>query len=101
LKLIVDLVQEGGIAWMNHSISNTAEYGEYVSGPRVVTDETKKEMKQILADIQSGKFAREFLVENRVGKPMFNSFRKANADHQIEVVGAALRGMMPWLKKRE
>lgn len=101
LKLIVDLVQEGGIGWMNYSISNTAEYGEYSRGPRIITDETKKEMKKILGEIQNGEFAREYLMENKVGKPVFNSFRKAMADHPIEKVGEALRAMMPWLKKRE
>ncbi len=101
LKLIVDLVQEGGIGWMNHSISNTAEYGEYSRGARIVTEDTKKEMKKILSEIQSGEFAKEFLLENKVGKPVFNSYRRAMADHQIEKVGAALRGMMPWLKTRE
>lgn len=101
LKLIVDLVQEGGIGWMNYSISNTAEYGEYSRGPRVVTEETKKEMKKILSEIQSGEFAREYLMENKVGKPVFNSFRRAMAEHQIEKVGEGLRSMMPWLKKKE
>jgi ketol-acid reductoisomerase len=101
LKLIVDLVQEGGIGWMNYSISNTAEYGEYSRGPRVVNCETKKEMKKILGEIQSGEFAREYLLENKVGKPMFNSYRRAMAEHPIEKVGAGLRAMMPWLKKRE
>ncbi len=101
LKLIVDLVQEGGIGWMNHSISNTAEYGEYTRGERIVTDETKKEMKKILSEIQKGIFAREYLAENKVGKPVFNSYRQAMAAHPIEKVGAVLRGMMPWLKARE
>ena len=101
LKLIVDLIQEGGIGWMNYSISNTAEYGEYSRGARIVTDETKKEMKKILGEIQSGVFAREYLIENKVGKPVFNSYRNAMAEHQIEKVGAALRAMMPWLKTRE
>ncbi len=101
LKLIVDLVQEGGIGWMNYSISNTAEYGEYSRGPRIVTDETKKEMKKILKEIQNGEFAREYLLENKAGKPVFNSYRKAMDEHEIEKVGAALRGMMPWLKKKE
>ena len=101
LKLIVDLIQEGGIGWMNYSISNTAEYGEYSRGPRIVTDETKKVMKKVLGEIQSGEFAREFLLENKVGKPVFNSHRRAMDEHEIEKVGAALRGMMPWLKKRE
>ncbi|MFN0117874.1 MAG: ketol-acid reductoisomerase [Elusimicrobiota bacterium] len=101
LKLIVDLVQEGGIGWMNYSISNTAEYGEYSRGPRIVTEDTKKVMKKVLSEIQSGEFAREYLMENKVGKPVFNSYRKAIEDHQIEKVGAGLRSMMPWLKKRE
>ena len=101
LKLIVDLVQEGGIGWMNHSISNTAEYGEYSRGPRIVTDETKLEMKKILKEIQNGEFAREYLLENKAGKPVFNSYRQNMADHQIEKVGAGLRAMMPWLKTRE
>jgi ketol-acid reductoisomerase len=101
LKLIVDLVQEGGIGWMNYSISNTAEYGEYSRGPRIVTDDTKQEMKKILGEIQSGAFAREYLMENKVGKPVFNSYRKAMDEHQIEKVGKFLRGMMPWLKARE
>lgn len=101
LKLIVDLVQEGGIGWMNYSISNTAEYGEYSRGPRVVTEETKKEMRRILDEIQSGVFAREYLLENKAGKPVFNSYRRAMAEHPIEKVGEALRAMMPWLKKKE
>lgn len=101
LKLIVDLVQEGGIGWMNYSISNTAEYGEYSRGPRIVTEETKKEMKKILGEIQSGEFAREYLLENKVGKPVFNSYRKAMSEHLIEKVGAGLRALMPWLKTRE
>ena len=101
LKLIVDLIQEGGIGWMNYSISNTAEYGEYTRGERIVTDDTKKEMKKILKEIQSGVFAREYLLENKAGKPVFNSYRQAMADHPIEKVGEALRGMMPWLKKKE
>jgi ketol-acid reductoisomerase len=101
LKLIVDLVQEGGIGWMNYSISNTAEYGEYSRGPRIVTEETKKEMKKVLKEIQTGEFAREYLLENKAGKPVFNSYRKNMADHQVEKVGAELRAMMPWLKTRE
>jgi len=101
LKLIVDLVQEGGIGWMNYSISNTAEYGEYSRGSRIVTDATKEEMRKILAEIQSGKFAQEYLNENRTGKKNFEAFRKAMAEHQIEKVGESLRQMMPWLKKKE
>lgn len=100
LKLIVDLIQEGGIGWMNYSISDTAEYGEYSRGPRIVTEETKIEMKKILAAVRSGEFAKEYLLENRIGRPVFNSYRKHMADHQIEKVGAKLRAMMPWLKKK-
>lgn len=101
LKLIVDLVQEGGIAWMNHSISNTAEYGEYSRGSRIVTEDTKKEMKKILGEIQNGQFAKEFLNENATGRKKFTQYRENMKNHQIEKVGEALRGMMPWLKKKE
>ena len=99
LKLIVDLIYEGGIANMNYSISNNAEYGEYVSGPRVVTSETKKAMKKILADIQTGEYAKSFILENRAGAPTLLSRRRLTAEHQIEVVGEQLRAMMPWIKK--
>ena len=98
LKLIVDLMYEGGIANMNYSISNTAEYGEYVSGPRILPyDETKKRMKEVLSDIQTGKFVRDFMQENAVGQPMFKATRRLNDEHQIEQVGEKLRGMMPWI----
>jgi ketol-acid reductoisomerase len=98
VKLIVDLIYEGGIANMNYSISNTAEYGEYVSGPRVLPyDETKKRMKEILTDIQTGRFVRDFMTENAVGQPMFKSTRRINDAHQIEAVGEKLRAMMPWI----
>jgi len=98
VKLIVDLIYEGGIANMNYSISNTAEYGEYVSGPRVLPyDETKARMKGILADIQSGKFVRDFMTENAVGQPFFKGTRRINDAHQIEAVGEKLRAMMPWI----
>ncbi|MDR9395119.1 ketol-acid reductoisomerase [Roseovarius sp. SYSU LYC5161] len=98
VKLIVDLIYEGGIANMNYSISNTAEYGEYVSGPRVLPYErTKKEMKAILNDIQSGAFVRDFMQENAVGQPFFKGTRRMNDAHQIEAVGEKLRGMMPWI----
>ena len=98
LKLIVDLMYEGGIANMNYSISNNAEYGEYVTGPRIVTDETKKAMKQALKDIQSGEYAKSFILENRAGAPTLLSRRRLNAEHPIEVVGEKLRAMMPWIK---
>lgn len=97
-KLIVDLIYEGGIANMNYSISNTAEYGEYVSGPRILPyKETKQRMKDVLTDIQNGKFVRDFMLENTVGQPSLKSSRRANDEHQIEVIGAKLRAMMPWI----
>ena len=99
LKLIVDLIYEGGIANMNYSISNTAEYGEYVTGPRIVTAETKAEMKRVLADIQGGKFARDWMLENKVNQTSFKATRAKLAQHPIEEVGAKLRDMMPWIKK--
>jgi ketol-acid reductoisomerase len=98
LKLIVDLIYEGGIANMNYSISNNAEYGEYVSGPKVITPETKVAMKQMLADIQSGDYAKSFILENRAGAPTLLSRRRLMAEHSIEVVGEKLRAMMPWIK---
>ncbi len=98
VKLIVDLIYEGGIANMNYSISNTAEYGEYVSGPRILPyDETKKRMKDVLTDIQTGRFVRDFMQENAVGQPMFKATRRLNDEHQIEQVGEKLRAMMPWI----
>ena len=97
VKLIVDLIYEGGIANMNYSISNTAEYGEYVTGPRIITDETKAEMKRVLEDIQSGKFTRDWMLENRVHQTSFKATRRRNAEHPIEKVGEELRGMMPWI----
>ena len=99
LKLIVDLIYEGGLSYMRYSISDTAEYGDYVTGPRIITEETREEMKQVLYEIQSGQFAREWLLENMVNRPVFNAFKKDEAEHEIEVVGSRLRQMMPWLKK--
>ncbi|MDN3546218.1 MAG: ketol-acid reductoisomerase [Roseateles asaccharophilus] len=99
LKLIVDLIYEGGIANMNYSISNNAEYGEYVTGPRVVTEETKKAMKQCLKDIQTGEYAKSFILENKAGAPTLISRRRLTSEHQIEQVGEKLRAMMPWIKK--
>ncbi|AOJ69485.1 MULTISPECIES: ketol-acid reductoisomerase [Burkholderia] len=101
LKLIVDLIYEGGIANMNYSISNNAEYGEYVTGPRVVTEETKKAMKQCLTDIQTGEYAKSFILENKAGAPTLQSRRRLTAEHQIEQVGAKLRAMMPWIAKNK
>ncbi|MBQ0934951.1 ketol-acid reductoisomerase [Ideonella paludis] len=98
LKLIVDLIYEGGIANMNYSISNNAEYGEYVTGPRVVTAETKKAMQQCLKDIQTGEYAKSFILENKAGAPTLISRRRLTEEHQIEVVGEQLRAMMPWIK---
>ncbi|WP_169569856.1 ketol-acid reductoisomerase [Sneathiella limimaris] len=97
VKLIVDLMYEGGIANMNYSISNTAEYGEYVTGPRIITPETKAEMKRVLTDIQTGKFTRDFMLENKVRQPYLKATRALNDAHQIEEVGAKLRGMMSWI----
>ena len=96
-KLIVDLLYEGGIANMRYSISNTAEYGDITSGPRVITSETKAEMKRILADIQSGRFVKNFVLDNRAGQPELKAARKAAAAHPIEETGAQLRAMMPWI----
>jgi ketol-acid reductoisomerase len=100
VKLIVDLIYEGGIATMNYSISNTAEYGEYKSGPRVVTPETKAEMKRILDDIQAGRFVKDWMLENRVNQTSFKAMRAKMAAHPIEEIGAKLRAMMPWIKQR-
>jgi len=99
LKLIVDLIYEGGLSHMRRSVSNTAEYGDYVSGPRVISDQTKEEMRWILAEIQDGTFAREWILENQAGRPGFNALRRQEAEHQIEAVGKKLRGMMEWLGK--
>ena len=98
LKLIVDLIYEGGIANMNYSISNNAEYGEYVTGPKIVNAETKAAMKQVLKDIQTGEYAKSFIIENRAGAPTLLSRRRLMAEHPIEVVGEQLRAMMPWIK---
>lgn len=99
VKLIVDLLYEGGISNMRYSISNTAQYGDLTRGPRVVTDETKKEMKKILGEIQDGVFAREWMLECKANKPVFNALTRKGEGHQIEEVGGKLRAMMPWLKK--
>ena len=99
MKLIVDLMYEGGLSRMRYSISNTAEYGDYVTGPRLITEDVKKEMKAVLKDIQSGKFARDFILESRARYPMFLATRRNEANHQLEHVGRELRGMMSWLKK--
>jgi ketol-acid reductoisomerase len=101
VKLIVDLIYEGGISNMNYSISNTAEYGEYVTGPRVVTAETKAEMKRVLEDIQAGRFVRDFMLENEAGQPSLKATRRRASEHQIEEVGQRLRAMMPWITKNK
>ena len=100
-KLIVDLLYEGGIANMRYSISNTAEYGDISTGPRIITQETKAEMKRVLADIQSGRFVKNFVLDNRAGQPELKAARKAAAAHPIEKVGAELRAMMPWIAKNK
>jgi ketol-acid reductoisomerase len=99
VKLIVDLIYEGGIANMHYSVSNTAEYGEYVTGPRIITDATRKEMKAVLEDIQSGRFTRDWMLENKVNQASFRATRRRNAEHPIEKVGERLRAMMPWISK--
>ncbi|MEW6002975.1 MAG: ketol-acid reductoisomerase [Nitrospirota bacterium] len=99
VKLIVDLIYEGGISTMRYSISNTAQYGDLTRGPRIITEETRKEMKKILEEIQSGEFAREWILECRANKPVFNALTKKGEQHPIEEVGAKLRAMMPWLRK--
>jgi len=97
VKLIVDLIYEGGIANMRSSISDTAEYGDLVTGTRIITEETRQEMRDILAEIQSGEFAREWILENQAGRPVYNALKRHGEEHPIEVVGKNLRGMMPWL----
>lgn len=99
VKLIVDLIYEHGLAGMRYSISDTAEYGDVTRGPRIITDETRAEMKRILSEIQTGKFAREWILENQAGRPAFNAIRRIEAEHQIEGVGRELRDMMPWIRK--
>ncbi len=101
VKLIVDLIYEGGIANMRYSVSNTAEYGDFVSGPRVINDESRKAMKEILEDIQTGRFAREFILENQANAPTLKARRRLSREHEIEVVGERLRDMMPWIRKKQ
>ena len=99
LKLIVDLIQQGGLSYMRYSISDTAEYGGYVRGPRLINDMVREEMEQTLAEIQDGTFAKEWILENQAGRPVHNALKRIEAEHMIETVGQELRGMMPWLKK--
>jgi ketol-acid reductoisomerase len=101
VKLIVDLIYEGGIANMNYSVSNTAEYGEYVSGPRVVNEMSKAAMKDVLSDIQTGKFVKDWMLENKINQPSFKAMRAKCDDHDMEVVGKKLRHMMPWIAERK
>jgi ketol-acid reductoisomerase len=101
VKLIVDLIYEGGIANMNYSISNTAEFGDYTRGPRIIDEHVRAEMKRVLADIQSGRFARDWVLENQAGQPSFKAMRRRGAEHPIEAVGERLRGMMPWIAKNK
>ncbi|MGD2020456.1 MAG: ketol-acid reductoisomerase [Thiohalocapsa sp.] len=101
VKLIVDLIYEGGIANMRYSISNTAEYGDLTRGPRIITDQTKAEMKRILGEIQSGSFAKEFILENQSGAPSMKAMRRLGQEHQIEQVGERLREMMPWIREKQ
>ncbi len=101
VKLIVDLIYEGGIANMRYSISNTAEYGDFTRGPRVITDGTKAEMKRILTEIQTGEFAKEFILENQAGAPKMKALRRLGSEHEIEIVGERLREMMPWIKAKK
>jgi ketol-acid reductoisomerase len=99
LKLIIDLIYNGGLTYMRYSVSDTAEYGDYTRGPRVVDDMVADEMRQILAEIQDGSFAKEWILENQAGRPVYNALKRMDAEHPIEIVGAELRKMMPWLKK--
>ncbi len=98
LKLIIDLIYQGGLSYMRYSVSDTAEYGDYVRGPRVIDDMVKQEMEQILAEIQDGTFAKEWILENQAGRPVYNALKRIDEEHLIEEVGAELREMMPWLK---
>jgi ketol-acid reductoisomerase len=99
MKLIVDLMYEGGMAGMRYSISDTAEFGDYMTGSRIITDETRAEMRKVLAEIQNGTFAKTWILENQANRPVFNAMRRKGAEHPIESVGKELRGMMPWIKK--
>lgn len=99
MKLIIDLINEGGFNLMRYSVSNTAEYGDYISGTRIITEETRKEMKKILAEVQNGEFAKRWILENKAGRPAYNAMKKKESEHLIEKVGAELRKMMPWLEK--
>ena len=100
IKLIVDLIYEGGLGYMRYSISDTAEYGDYYAGPKVITAETRQTMKKLLRDIQDGTFAKNWILENQAGRPIYNARKKEEANHLIEKVGKELRAMMPWIKPK-
>jgi ketol-acid reductoisomerase len=99
LKLIVDLIYEGGLSTMRYSVSDTAEYGDYTAGPKIITEESKEVMRKILKDVQSGEWARQWILENKAGRPMYNAMRRQWAEHPIEQVGKQLRSMMSWITK--
>ena len=101
LKLIVDLFYQGGLNYMRYSVSNTAEYGDYTRGPRIITEQTRAEMRKILAEIQNGQFAREWILENKAGAPAFKATRRRNRSHKIEEVGRKLRSLMSWINAKE
>jgi ketol-acid reductoisomerase len=101
LKLIVDLLYQGGLSYMRYSISNTAEFGDYTRGPRIINEETRKEMKKILGEIQTGQFAREWILENRAGRPVFGAHKKHDRDHPVEQVGRRLRKLMTWIDSKD
>ncbi|WP_165073941.1 ketol-acid reductoisomerase [Paludisphaera rhizosphaerae] len=100
LKLIVDLIYQGGLDYMRYSISNTAEYGDYIRGPQIITEDTRAAMRKALKEIQSGQFARDFILENKAGKPMFQALRRQEREHPVEKVGKRLRALMPWIKAK-
>jgi ketol-acid reductoisomerase len=97
LKLIVDLIQQGGLSYMRYSVSDTAEHGDYTGGQRIITDETRAEMRRMLAEVQDGSYARSWILENQAGRPFFNTMRQRETEHPIEEIGRKLRAMMPWL----
>ena len=101
LKLIVDLIQQGGLSYMRYSVSDTAEHGDYTGGRRIITDETRAEMRRMLAEVQDGTYARSWILENQAGRPFFNTMRQREQEHLIEKVGRKLRAMMPWLNPKE
>jgi len=100
MKLIVDLIQQGGLSYMRYSVSDTAEHGDYTGGRRIITDETRAEMRRMLAEVQDGTYARSWILENQAGRPFFNTMRQREKEHTIEKVGRKLRAMMPWLNPK-